>query len=411
MSVKSPVLEVFEKVNPSQVDIEDVSTWQKYATRQWNRFTFDYRLPPPLLRDRSVLDVGCGTGEKALVMASWGARVWGLDFNERALARARELAANARVAHRPQFVYGALPELPEAVSDERFDVVHADGVLHHAPDQLAAARVLAARVALGGFLVIRNYHPITAMQRLLKRAIVHVGIDEEDHDGVVASVRRLFAEDIRRSVEIGGRGEEQAIYDNFVVAAYVPLSTGKLLKVCRDEGLEVYASTPAADAAALLGPGSLRRAGDNHAPTWAAWWTASAARTLIATGTSTTALGSAATQLEDCGQCAVCFERTLGEFLGAPSAERWDALVTATGGYLKAARDVVGAVHQDSNAQIEGFLGELEAISPALRAALNERRPVAELPSTEVLFRGASGMPMATWVLQRTEAASRSPLR
>ncbi|MGZ4937666.1 MAG: class I SAM-dependent methyltransferase [Halobacteriota archaeon] len=41
----------------------------------------------------SVLDVGCGTGENALYLASRGHEVWGVDFTPRAIEKARDKAA------------------------------------------------------------------------------------------------------------------------------------------------------------------------------------------------------------------------------------------------------------------------------------------------------------------------------
>jgi cyclopropane fatty-acyl-phospholipid synthase-like methyltransferase len=46
----------------------------------------------------SVLDIGCGTGENALFLASRGHEVWGVDFIETAVAKARAKAAERAVA-------------------------------------------------------------------------------------------------------------------------------------------------------------------------------------------------------------------------------------------------------------------------------------------------------------------------
>lgn len=124
---QEPVLRVYRKVNPSATKIEDPDTWEKYATRLRQRFHDEYRLPIRLFRGATVLDAGCGTGEKNLVLASWGAKVTGVDYNEKALKRARRLDSSSRFASNLVFHNATLPNLPEAVGDRKFDFVHADG--------------------------------------------------------------------------------------------------------------------------------------------------------------------------------------------------------------------------------------------------------------------------------------------
>lgn len=59
----------------------------------------------------AVLDAGCGGGENAVRFARMGADVTALDFSERQLARAREVASEAGVAIR--FVLGDIESLAE----------------------------------------------------------------------------------------------------------------------------------------------------------------------------------------------------------------------------------------------------------------------------------------------------------
>jgi cyclopropane fatty-acyl-phospholipid synthase-like methyltransferase len=48
----------------------------------------------------SVLDVGCGTGENALYLASLGHETWGVDSSPNAIAKAKEKAQERRLAVR-----------------------------------------------------------------------------------------------------------------------------------------------------------------------------------------------------------------------------------------------------------------------------------------------------------------------
>jgi SAM-dependent methyltransferase len=68
---------------------------------------------------KSVLDLGCGTGNHALPLAERGYRVTGVDRSPRMLAQARAKAATLSLAHVPEFAEGDVCRLDLG---RRFDV-------------------------------------------------------------------------------------------------------------------------------------------------------------------------------------------------------------------------------------------------------------------------------------------------
>ena len=73
-----------------------------------------------LRSDDLALDLCCGTGDITHAIASAGARVVGLDFSDRMLARAQQRGARAH-AHRLQLVCADALRLP--FSDRQFDLI------------------------------------------------------------------------------------------------------------------------------------------------------------------------------------------------------------------------------------------------------------------------------------------------
>lgn len=99
-----------------------------------------YRWAAARASGRTVLDVGCGEGYGAALLAASAERVIGTDRSEATrVAAARHRSAN--LAFREQ-------------CDERFDLVACCQVIEHVPDPVGFLRDLAARVAPGGTLVV-----------------------------------------------------------------------------------------------------------------------------------------------------------------------------------------------------------------------------------------------------------------
>jgi SAM-dependent methyltransferase len=79
---------------------------------------------------RTVLDLGCGSGENSLLLARRGAEVIGVDISESLLALARErLAVNGCASAPVHFVPASAHRLP--IPDASVDVVLGIAILHH----------------------------------------------------------------------------------------------------------------------------------------------------------------------------------------------------------------------------------------------------------------------------------------
>lgn len=110
-------------------------------------------LTPEEVKGRLVLDAGVGTGRHAELLASWGARVVGVDLSE-AVETARDNLARFPNALVMQADIGALPFRPES-----FDFIYSIGVLHHTPDTRAYAEKLLSLLKPGGGFCLWVYPP------------------------------------------------------------------------------------------------------------------------------------------------------------------------------------------------------------------------------------------------------------
>jgi demethylmenaquinone methyltransferase/2-methoxy-6-polyprenyl-1,4-benzoquinol methylase len=126
--------------------------------RRWKRRLVGMAGP---LGGRRALDLACGTGDIAYLLADAGAWVTGLDLTPRML----ELAdAKQRPARRVAFVAGDMTDLPLAAA--RFDVVTTGYGLRNVPDLPRALAGIRRVLAPGGLLLSLDFNrPSSALVR------------------------------------------------------------------------------------------------------------------------------------------------------------------------------------------------------------------------------------------------------
>jgi 2-polyprenyl-3-methyl-5-hydroxy-6-metoxy-1,4-benzoquinol methylase len=95
------------------------------------------------IRDKAVLDFGCGNGFLSVILAKRGARVWGFDISGKSIEAANRRARANGLENRVHFEKVSSYDLP--YSDEMFDFVIGLDILHHIDIEktgLEVARVL-----------------------------------------------------------------------------------------------------------------------------------------------------------------------------------------------------------------------------------------------------------------------------
>lgn len=132
---------------------------------------------------QAILDAGCGSGTKSMLLAARGMKVTGADFSEYVLAKARSAAEQAGVSENISFSREDLLSL--SFSNDEFPYVLCWGVVMHIPDQEAALNELARVVQPGGYLILSegNMYSVQSLllrgaKRLLGRQRSEIVVDE-----------------------------------------------------------------------------------------------------------------------------------------------------------------------------------------------------------------------------------------
>ncbi len=145
------------------VDAAEIRKFDALAGRFWDpegEFGPLHRLNPvrlgyvaarTTLKDRDVLDVGCGGGILAEALAREGARVTGIDLSAAALATAELHALESGVAVRYRL---ASAEALAAEAPASYDAVTCMEMLEHVPDPASVIGALARLVRPGGSVFV-----------------------------------------------------------------------------------------------------------------------------------------------------------------------------------------------------------------------------------------------------------------
>jgi len=136
------------------------------------RSSFARQLDAAIPGDATVLEMGCGTGQLSLFLASADRSVLGADLSRPSLELARAAADRYGLAD-AAFVETDLRR--PGLRAGAFDVVICSGVLHHTPDPRASFASVARLVRPGGVLVIGVYNRCARWPFRVRRALYRLG--------------------------------------------------------------------------------------------------------------------------------------------------------------------------------------------------------------------------------------------
>jgi len=175
------------------------------------------RLLGPLAGKR-VLDLGCGLGYGAALLALHGARVSAVDISARCVQTTRLRAAASGVAERVAAQVMSAYRL--AFADESFDLVHGQDILHHL-DIALAGREIKRVLRRGGRAVFQENNANNPLLMLARRLCGHCGIPRWSTDDEYPLTRAEIA-------QLG------TIFDGAVAVHYPALEFFRLLdmKLC-----------------------------------------------------------------------------------------------------------------------------------------------------------------------------------
>ena len=247
----STVLDYYQghRLNPVPIALEDQGSWESHFRKRLNLYQRHLGIPLSLLRNRSVVEFGCNSGENALVLASMGADLTLVEPNEQVIPRLRGLFKQFHLEDRiSELVHSGIDDFQP---DGEYDVVIAEGFLYTLPNRDELLLKLARLVAPGGLAIITlndKYGGLLELTKavLLRRACQLSGVEDVHSEASLALAKQLYYEDFRA---INASRPFDAWWGdalvNEPVTAFTSLwSFPELIPLVDKGGCEFYSSSP-----------------------------------------------------------------------------------------------------------------------------------------------------------------------
>jgi SAM-dependent methyltransferase len=152
---------------PGYPPSDDLASLRARASRSVFARSLDRVVPG----DARIVEMGCGTGQMSLYLASADRLVIGADLTRASLELAS--AASRRFAVRGVFFVETDLQKP-GLREGAFDVVYSSGVLHHTPDPRTSFVSLARLARPGGVIVVGLYNLLARLPHRVRRGLSRI---------------------------------------------------------------------------------------------------------------------------------------------------------------------------------------------------------------------------------------------
>ena len=234
-NVTRAVNKVYKEQNPSSYfkSEDQISSFVENN----KKFLLQLKIPPRALLNSTLIDFGCGSGQRSLGYDHLGADCTLVEYDKQsyknALALFEKHAKNKfKITNSDLFDF--------KFTKESFDFALSMGVAHITEDPVKAVDLCCQALKPGGMFIFGIGNKAGFFQRNLQRLIVY-SISENTED-IIKYSKILFKEHLQRSVKYGGRSTDEVVYDTYIIPKVYTFGTAEIIEVFTKNKLSLYSS-------------------------------------------------------------------------------------------------------------------------------------------------------------------------
>lgn len=239
------VLKVYKKVNPSVHFILNKKDFDYREKVKLNIFENLLKFPRKMFENAEILEFGSGTGDTSIYYSRWGAKLTGVEMNNEAITRCKKIYKKYHKKKDYKFINQSLFDYKKK---KLFDIVTADGVLHHTDNPKQGFKKLCSSLKFNGYLIYGTNLSSGRFLRNLQRFILFKycinKLGKIDHNEIERLARKFFKSHLHRAKKFGNRSIKAIIYDDYINPKIKSYSLIETLRMFDKNNLKLYSAWP-----------------------------------------------------------------------------------------------------------------------------------------------------------------------
>lgn len=258
-AIENDVLKIYRKVSPSHRNLINIKSKKQFFDQRLNLFQ-TLGFPISFFHKKNILEIGGGTGEKALFYAFYGANVTILDPNEKSCEIAKNIFSKTKLSKKLSIINKSIFDV-DLKFLKKFDMICVEGVLHHTFQPMENLDLILKNMVPNQIILIALGESHGKLKRDLQKESVRK-LAKNDPKLISDFVKKLFPEHLKRAVAHDLRTEESVIYDNYVNLQDESSDLKDICDVFLKNKISHLSSYPKLDSFYLTTPWSHKR--ENH---------------------------------------------------------------------------------------------------------------------------------------------------
>jgi len=183
-----------QKMHPDNLSVDDVMTLNKHYEMRINLYQNLLRLPVSLFSGKEVLELGCGTGENALVLALNNAKLTLLDADHNVEPHINTLFNRFNVTRQIQkIVFCNIDKFDVSMT---FDLVTAEGFINNMNNRNEILIKICHFIKNGGFGIISFPERFGAFLEFIKKTVVWRMYQLSNIDNIFSNDALIIAKEL-----------------------------------------------------------------------------------------------------------------------------------------------------------------------------------------------------------------------